>query len=367
MLRLNVRYGASLGGVSLDFEIRRLPRHKDKALFIVDAAIRSARTQVSGKDLRVKLLDGNGQPLLSVFDPVGRGILPAMRWSGKTSAHKAQVFMQTAADPGFVELTAFGDSKLLPLDPRSVAGEGQEAANQQEPEGDSEETDGDDDDGHDDENGQDDDDAKCCPESFVTPDGAQPTVQRPDGAGGRRIICRPWTIQATFNAAPDPCDCQCCEYRQYVQGHLNITMPLGVFGDIVVQNLSPDMDYTNVNIPIPFGPPLTIPIVRQLGNTWGEDTIMVPGAPGHPTAYGHRDDMGTPQFDDLLQDYPDDCSYWAWDQPEFDCPAALRGIGFTFHAHVNFYGVIIDTCNEDKIAGPKAGPITWDWNTNVVL
>lgn len=66
---------------------------------------------------------------------------------------------------------------------------------------------------------------ECCVLSFTTPTGELPTLKVPDQKSGTvEIYAKGWTIEATFKEGA-PCKCKCCEYRQFVKGHIRITQP----------------------------------------------------------------------------------------------------------------------------------------------
>ena len=176
--------------------------------------------------------------------------------------------------------------------------------------------------------------------------------------GGRQFLCRPWTITATFNAAPSPpCRCVCCEYRQDVRGESDLRIPLPApLRDIIILPLSPPLSKP---VPIP-GTPLVFQIPATIGPEFQEDTLYV--NPLLRYAYGHRNEKGTPAFDTVDQDYPIECEYWGWDGPRIELPAFFLGTAWVLHVDWEFRGRIIDACE----GGDKESRL-WQWRTDSVL
>ena len=152
---------------------------------------------------------------------------------------------------------------------------------------------------------------KCCVSSFAAPLGLQPNlmVRVPAVAPNPPkvvIHCKPWVITASFSAATIPCQCDCCEYRQFIEGKM-----LATLGGIRF-NISPIMDYRAAPPPpapppgAPAPPPLPpIPIRGLRPNRFVEDSLGDPAQPGKPLRYGRRNPGGPRRSGKyLLESYP---------------------------------------------------------------
>ncbi len=328
---------------------------------MLDVAVRNVTTPLDGKALEIDLRDKNQRPLLPTLSPMDCGHLPTIQVGPSTSAHKAQVFVQVDGEPWYVVLRLDGHEVTVPFGlllrpPNEDEDEDEEEEEKPRP-------------------------PRYCPNTFATPADPQPSTVRPRAAAGvasanpimvKTVFCRPWTITATFNAAPPPCHCPCCEYRQYVRSEMGYSVTIPPIGRLLFIDGSPAFDYIEIPIPGWLGGPIRI-ISRLSRGVWREDTAMIEGNPGRPMRYGHRADVGTPSFDNALQDYPSPCEYWANDEPQAGFalldPILLNNPNgafarqffstplLTFDVDVEFRGEIIDSCR----GGVANGPNFWRW------
>jgi hypothetical protein len=142
---------------------------------------------------------------------------------------------------------------------------------------------------------------RCCVERFEAP------LNRAKDATAKSEF---FEMEADFSAAPKPCRCSCCEYRQYVRGQF-----LDANGD-----------------PEPFDLPSGPLDVDE----YQEDGVIDEFGPGRHGYYGHRD-TSTPG-DEYVND---GCGYRANDTP--GCPP-------THSLHAEFVGLIVDLCRGTVVA-----------------
>ncbi|HYG79755.1 MAG TPA: hypothetical protein VD861_05170 [Pyrinomonadaceae bacterium] len=343
MYELNKRYYAFINGTHLDFEVSRakVSSRSRAHVFQVDVALRGVSGPVHGSDLRVNLLDATFTPLNKLTHNLDFVNLPSFTWHGSTSIFKSEQFGEARVPPAYLSLQLFGHREIFALTLKTeekVPGttpdtpppvEPPRPPPRPQPSG-----------------------KKCCPDTFITPTGALPTlVRKVPNTVAVMIICKPWVIEATFNDAPPPCICNCCEYRQFVKGTMTVTAP----GGTPTFDISPITDYKEPDKLPGQPPPKPIPVKGLNPETFVEDTIGDPARPGNPFKFGYRNDLEIRPGRklDVVQDYPTPCSYWA-----LDTPGGEKRAGGTYNIDVTFKGQIVDICNNEAIV---AGPNIWTW------
>jgi hypothetical protein len=362
---LNQSYYARIFDTDLDFKVMPTglsPEVKRGPFYQVDVALRFMKRQVHGNELKLQLLDRFYAPLTRVTHNLDFVMLPSFSWSGTTSIFKSDQFEQASEPPRYLLITLYDDDALFPLlqdrpgggdtvgpidTPVNPASPGTTPPGAPAPGGAPPPAPA----------------PKCCPNLFVTPNGAQPTTVTNvlNAAGvptGANVSCQPWVIQATFNAAPPPCQCNCCRYRQRVRGTMTMTPP----GGGAPCDISPVTDYVPAPGPVaPGAGPLLAPVHGLNAANFVEDTVGDPNQPGNPLDYGRRNNIAPrPGGKWVPQDYPNACTYWG-----MDWPGNLASVpkGATLAINVTFEGAILDTCNADAVV---KGPNLWTWTFNGV-
>jgi len=165
---------------------------------------------------------------------------------------------------------------------------------------------------------------ECCPDTFNVPANRSGNkVVRL--AAGLRKAGEEFDMLATFKAAPPPCECGCCEYRQDVRGKFTY-------------------DGQKLEHPLAGG---------NLSETdWQEDSDAATGRPW----YGHRSDTASPGGDNdrYLPDRAIGCEYRGHDYP------CLSGApGKTFSIDLEFRGTIVCARSDCKDAGQTLRETTW--------
>lgn len=357
MYGLDRRHAARICNTNLDFIVRAFPPSKQSdcpAVFQVDVALRAISRSVYAADVEIDLLDAHFLPLRRMSLGLDNVELPRLSWSGVASAFKSVQFEQASDAPAFLVIAVFGHRETFGLIGKPQQGPADDDAGE----------DGGDDGGTIQDEPPPPPPPRCCPNQFDTPQGNQPkrVVPATNAAGavvGASILCKPWTVEATFNNAPPPCNCPCCEYRQLVRGTMTMTPP----GGGAAVDISPVTDYAPVaGPPGPAGPPPPAPVQGVNAGGFVEDTIGDPTRPGDPMSFGRRNNMGfRPGLDSFTpQDYPTPCSYWALDAPGL---GSFFPTGTTVAINITFRGRIIDTCNGNAVLRER----DWTWNFNQVV
>ena len=322
----------------------------DKA-YQVNVMIHRPGTALHGRDLSIALLDSANSPLTLLNPAVDFSPLLSVFWGGQETQYKIARFGRGETEASLIQLDLRGHRASIPIatgkggkSRAKKKDDGGTTSGKREGSGDGGKQDG----------GRRDDGRKappppqCCVTQFNTPNGALPTT-RVALAGGTMLQCQPWVITATFDNKA-PCQCNCCEYRQFIKGTATATAPGAAPVDA-----SPVTDYA----PPPQGPvapgappPAPVPIQGINAANWIEDSTGDPAKPGNPKRYGPR-----AQAADGTQDYPTPCTYWAFDMPHADVPTGVR-----FNVNWDFRGYIRDVCRNVDSAGPN----NWNWTTNQV-
>jgi hypothetical protein len=314
----------------------------------VSVALRWAQRHRRAGELRVELLGPHLEASERLLGPAPDELLSSLIWSGQLSLFRGDRFRLPAGRPLFVAVELEGH--------RGLAGPFLAEDDEGETDDDGGSDDGGDGDDGDDETGDGDDDSvKCCPTKFETPTGNLTTTIKPiDFMGvqlGWMVHAEPWIIKAAFSNRKN-CLCACCEYRQSVKGSSTKTLANGQ-----KISLAPVRDYAWTGLS-PEG--LTLrPLKRGPGDDFKEDTVGDPEQPGHPLAYGHRGDtharikLPNGDIEELCDDYPDPCSYYALDRPGGITVVA----GNRVDVDLTFRGEIIDVCQENAVVERKE----WTW------
>jgi hypothetical protein len=129
-----------------------------------------------------------------------------------------------------------------------------------------------------------------------------------------------------------PCECNCCEYRQFVRGSIRTRLP--------GRQLETQ---THMLTDGPLDP-----------NVWKEDSVPNGRGPGMPGRYGHRSDGNYPG-----NTYENNgCSYRGHDFPHIQGKE-----GTEYDIDLQFKGQIIDTCNGNAVKREN----TWSVRCSGVL
>ena len=297
---------------------------------------------LAGEEVELNLLDEAGNPLECLNPGAFLGPAPSIEWSGSRQYVPSGLFAGGDKPPVAIHVRILGHSLTVATDPggrrKGDKGKAKDAGggDREQPEEPS---------------------ApgkkrrappKCCVDQFNTPNGAQPTthvVAAPVGS----ILCRPWVVTASFGSTA-PCDCNCCEYRQFVRGTMTATPPGGAARDV-----SPILDYQWFIGPLLPGQARPLVPIRLHAQAWHVDSLGDPTNPGVPwIQYGPR-----AMCPSTIQDYPTPCTYWALDAPGY----RNQLIGTQVNFAVEFRGEIIDTCN----GGVTSGPNNWTWTVNQAI
>lgn len=370
----NALHYTRVGDTDLDFRVS-IGRHgrpvSDRVVARVDIALRGVTCPVHGSDLRVSLLSDTFAAFNKLTSNLDCVFLPSITWCGSTSVLKTELFELEDMTPNYLCIELFGSRELFELFEGPIEGAipGEDREDQSIPV----------------RAPSDADEGvapvgtptapgappppKCCPNVFTTPNGNLPTtiVNIPPAAPGGAVAnvnveCQPWVINATFKAAPPPCQCACCEYRQFVKGTLTVTAPGGV-----AMNGTPITDYRPPPAPAPGAaapapgapPPAPIPVHGINAANFIEDTVGDANRPRNPQGYGHRNDLALrPEMKRIAQDYPGGCSYWGMDFPQGAVPK-----GTTMAINLTFKGEIWDTCNNNAVLLSNQ----WTWIFNGVV
>lgn len=195
---------------------------------------------------------------------------------------------------------------------------------------------------------------KCCVDSFDTPaarSGQQvqdinALVPLPAGVAGppapvlvAQRVFESFEMRAKFkneqagDAATKDCCCECCEYRQFVRGEFKAN------GVVVAHRLATGLLSKTV---------------------FAEDGLPAPtGLAGYgaaqPAFYGHRADPGFANDVYCDPNRATGCTYIGK-----DAPGISGGLGTRLEAHLEFRGVIIDTCNRNREIDRKEWKVDLD-------
>jgi hypothetical protein len=349
MYTIDELHFAHICGSDITFRVSPnvMPEAKSTPLYRVDLAIRNTLSEVQGSEFHAGLLGPDMQELrraTKIFDCI---VLPGIEIGGSKDVFRSDHFELLNEEPRFLIIWLRGHKEVFELIQRA------DTNGIQDPN-----------DGPEDQpvepelpdEGQDGElialATACCPITFQTPTGNQPTVFRKlynaNGALNRHnAYCRTWVINATFNDAPARvCECTLCEYRQRVKGKMEATVPT-----VGKMDVSPITDYQ-----LPAGPGARPRPVNGLNpRGFVEDTKGVPARPSQPVRYGRRNDLnGAPGVPPYRQGYPTDCSYFASDEPSV---TGNPPPGTKIDVDVTFQGTIVDTSTN----AIKSGPKTWTW------
>jgi len=305
----------------------------------------SEETEINATNIQVELLTSDRTSLEKHGINFDYGILPFLIWNNSKQIFKFNQFKTDGVIPAFLSLIIFGEHRFFKLmqdegEPQNGDGENGETPEEEIPE---EETP---------ESGtppagsappaEAPPQGRCCVESFETPkdefpNGQVPTdtveLNNPDAGKFRIYLAEGWKVKAKFSSTPEPCNCDCCEYRQYVKGHVNLIFNAGEENEWVLDQ-NPELDFV---IPEGGGDPEPVKLNDE---NFLEDSVPNHKDPTEPHNYGHKPSQG------IMPEAYRDCYYWNVDTPK---SRVIPFMDITVDIDIKFQGKIIDICTgEDR-------------------